>query len=376
MSLNYLDYPVLYVDDEPSNLSTVSYALEDHFAVMTSSSADQALRLLAEQDVAVLLADYKMPDMDGAELCARAQEMRPDTVRIIVTAFPDLHLAMEAINRGRVSRYLTKPFKETELVDALRSAIDVVHLHRSVRSLELRVLRASPQAPAVATVELTDELDRRSNEILASLQNASDLISAARHQAGNDPRMVELLDAALAGERAAWGLAEDLRKLVEKLRRGSTQRPAPLPRCVVTRAVETVVRTLRPEIQKLGKLQVQLDGEPIVAMEHSAFGQVLTHLLFNAAQALAGGNPASARVVVRVDTTGAEALVSVSDSGVGIAPEDQERIFDPFFSTQGRTGLGLAIARELVSSAGGRIAVRSLPGEGSTFTVHLPVRYI
>jgi signal transduction histidine kinase len=377
MSLNYLDYPVLYVDDELSNLSTVSYALEDHFAVMTSSSADEALRLLAEQDVAVLLADYKMPDMDGAELCARAQEMRPDTVRIIVTAFPDLHLAMEAINRGRVSRYLTKPFKETELVDALRSAIDVVHLHRSVRSLELRVLRSgSTAAASVANVELTDELDRNARAILTALQNAADLLQAARHEASPDARMCDLLDAAQVSERAAWQGAEDLRKLVERLRRGSAQKPAPTPRCVVTRAVETVVRTLRPEIQKIGKLQVQIDGEPIVAMEPSAFGQVLTHLLFNAAQALRSVAPATARVVVRVDAAPSEALVSVSDTGVGIAPEDQERIFDPFFSTQGRTGLGLAIARELVSAAGGRIEVSSVPGEGSTFTVRLPMRLI
>jgi signal transduction histidine kinase len=138
--------------------------------------------------------------------------------------------------------------------------------------------------------------------------------------------------------------------------------------------VETVVRTLRPEIQKIGKLQVQIDGEPIVAMEPSAFGQVLTHLLFNAAQALGTGPADGARVVVRVDALESEALVSVSDTGVGITPEDQERIFDPFFSTQGRTGLGLAIARELVSSAGGRIEVSSVSGEGSTFTVHLPMR--
>ena len=70
-------------------------------------------------------------------------------------------------------------------------------------------------------------------------------------------------------------------------------------------------------------------------------------------------------------------VITVSDTGAGIPPDDLRRIFEPFYTTKGRgkgTGLGLAICRELVAALGGKIDVESTPGEGSTFTVRLPLR--
>ena len=109
-------------------------------------------------------------------------------------------------------------------------------------------------------------------------------------------------------------------------------------------------------------------------MTPTALGQILTQLIVNAAQALGTDRGEPAQIVVRVDASESEALISVSDTGVGIGAADHERIFDPFFSTRGRDGLGLAVARELVTAAGGSIAVESAPGQGSTFIVRLPLR--
>jgi len=78
-------------------------------------------------------------------------------------------------------------------------------------------------------------------------------------------------------------------------------------------------------------------------------------------------------MVVRLAVEGDEALISIGDNGVGIAPETRDRIFDPYFTTRpDGAGLGLAVARELVAAAGGSIEVASTPGVGSTFTVRLP----
>jgi signal transduction histidine kinase len=282
---------------------------------------------------------------------------------------------MEAINRGRVSRYLTKPFEDAELLDALHSAIDLVYLQRSVRSLELRVLRSGPPTAAhLANLELAEELERNGALIASSLGEASDLVAAAQNLAGPDGHLRALLDGARTSQDLALQTVAQLRALIDRRPRGGSPRPASAPRCVVARAVETVVRTLRPEVGKFSKVQVQLDGEPVAAIDPTAFAQVLTHLVVNAAQAVGteGGDPAL--IVVRVAATDSEAVVSVSDSGAGINPDDQQRIFDPFFSTRRRDGLGLAVARELVAAAGGSIGVESAPGQGSTFIVRLPLR--
>ena len=117
MPVDYTAYPVLFVDDEQQNLVAFSYAFEERFTVFTASSGLEAIRILREHDIAVLLADQRMPGMTGVEVCTKAQEIRPNTVRILVTAYADLHVAIDAINQSQVLRYLTKPWNNEELAE-------------------------------------------------------------------------------------------------------------------------------------------------------------------------------------------------------------------------------------------------------------------
>ena len=99
------------------------------------------------------------------------------------------------------------------------------------------------------------------------------------------------------------------------------------------------------------------------------------NLLTNAVDAVGQGDKGRGNLEVRAFAHGGGVAISVRDDGVGIAPEDAARIFEPFYTTKGRgkgTGLGLAICRELTTALGGRITVDSAPGRGSTFTVMLP----
>jgi two-component system sensor histidine kinase PilS (NtrC family) len=97
--------------------------------------------------------------------------------------------------------------------------------------------------------------------------------------------------------------------------------------------------------------------------------QVLWNLLVNACQA-----SATARVTVRCRSEPGGAILEVEDDGPGIAPEDLPQIFTPFFTTKASgTGLGLATVQRLVDAHGGSVSVRSGPGQGACFTVHLPV---
>jgi len=101
-----------------------------------------------------------------------------------------------------------------------------------------------------------------------------------------------------------------------------------------------------------------------------ALSGALVNLLENALQACGSGHA----VALEVEARGGEAIVRVRDDGCGIAPELQERLFEPFFTTrQEGTGLGLAIVRSVVEAHGGAVRVESVPGAGSTFTVRLPL---
>jgi signal transduction histidine kinase len=99
--------------------------------------------------------------------------------------------------------------------------------------------------------------------------------------------------------------------------------------------------------------------------------QIVVNLLSNALDAVDG----KGRVTVAAKPAGNDVLITISDTGHGIAPDDLRRIFEPFYTTKGRgkgTGLGLAICRQLTAALGGNISVESQPGHGSTFFVRLP----
>jgi signal transduction histidine kinase len=320
--------------------------------------------------------------MNGTEVCSRAREIKPDVVRMIVTAYADVHTAVDAINRGQISRYIPKPYKKQDLLDILRNAIDFVTIQRGVREMEMRLLRGSPQATAQAVqAELADALAQMGAELRGSIEQASDLVRAALivAQGGAAPagpddraRLVELLDGARRSHADAATTLAKLQKLGSRLRTGQPLHPPPV-RCDAARAVDSMVRILRVELERHGDVEVQIQGVPEVPIEASALGQVVMSLLLNAAQAAVPGSRGTHRMVVRLAVEGDEALISVSDNGVGIAPEARGRIFDPYFSTRpDGAGLGLAVARELVAAAGGSIEVASAPNLGSTFTVRLP----
>jgi len=381
--MDYQAYPILYVDDDRTNLQAMQYLLEGRFTLLTACSGQAALEILAEKDVAILIADMRMPGMSGAEVCRRARDIKPDVVRMIVTAYSDLHTAIDAINRGQISRYIPKPYKKQDLLDILRNAIDFVTIQRGVREMEMRLLRGSPQATAQAVqAELADALAHLGAELRGSIDQASDLVRAAlivaqggeaeMEMEDDRPRLIALLDGARRSHADAAATLAKLEKLRARIGTGEPLRPPPV-RCDAARAVDSMVRILRSELERHGEVEVQIQGVPEVPIEASALGQVVMSLLLNAAQAAVPGSRRTHRMVVRLAVEGDEALISVGDNGVGIAPETRDRIFDPYFTTRpDGAGLGLAVARELVAAAGGSIEVASTPGVGSTFTVRLP----
>jgi response regulator RpfG family c-di-GMP phosphodiesterase len=122
---DYSAYPILYVDDEPANLVTFRFSLEDEFRIITAPSGEAALEVLSSEPVAVLVTDHRMePGISGAELCARARTTRPEAVRMILTAHGDLDAALRAINDGHVRRFIAKPWESADMVAILREAIE------------------------------------------------------------------------------------------------------------------------------------------------------------------------------------------------------------------------------------------------------------
>jgi len=128
-------YPILVVDDEQDNLDAFRFNFKKTFDLLTATSGPEALELLEDHDVAVIVTDQRMPKMTGVELLREAKAVRPDAVGIILTAFTDVDVLIEAINLGQVYRYITKPWDAKEMRGVLQYALERFDLQRENRRM-------------------------------------------------------------------------------------------------------------------------------------------------------------------------------------------------------------------------------------------------
>jgi two-component system response regulator PhcR len=375
--LNYRQFKVLYVDDEPANLTTFRYCFDECFDVVTATSAEEALALLAREPIGLLLADQRMPGMSGAELCKLVRDRHPDVVRMIVTAYSDITAAVAAINSGQVSRYLFKPWREEMMAEVLRAGLDAYHLGVMTRELQVRLLHTEQQA--TTTYLLGRVLHELANPAAALNTNVEWLADTLHALAGRGdlpaPVAAELGEMQNAVREAAAASRELLQR-IDRFRRG--EQPAPKPDGVdLKRAVAAALAIVESQVRKRAELTVDMqDDVPPVLADATQVSQVVINLLLNAADAVEGRPEGARRIALRVhdDATNGHATIEVSDTGDGIAPEMMPRIFEPFVTTKSQDvprGFGLAIVREIVDAVGGDIQVRSELGRGSEFAVRL-----
>jgi DNA-binding NtrC family response regulator len=115
---------IVCVDDDEDVLNAVARSLRDRYDVRATLSARDALAWIVAEEVAVLVSDYDMPEMTGAQLAGQVRNLRPDTVRILLTGQRSLETAVDGINQGEVFRFLGKPFEPSKLRTAVASAIE------------------------------------------------------------------------------------------------------------------------------------------------------------------------------------------------------------------------------------------------------------
>jgi CheY-like chemotaxis protein/two-component sensor histidine kinase len=171
--------------------------------------------------------------------------------------------------------------------------------------------------------------------------------------------------------------AQRVARIVTELRSFARPRASQVAAADLARCVEWALRVTAHEFSHRASLVTEVDPVPPVGMDETQLGQVLVNLLVNAAHAIPPGDVDHNRVTLRAQAESAALVrIEVHDTGEGMSRAVLDHIFDPFFTTKRvgvGTGLGLAICHGIVTSAGGRIEAQSVPGNGSTFRVFLPV---
>jgi two-component system response regulator AtoC/two-component system response regulator HupR/HoxA len=141
LELDFTRFPVLVVDDEQDNLDAFRFVFRKSFRLTYAQGGEQALALIDTLDPAVIVTDQRMPGLRGIEVLQRATQKRPDAVGVLLTAYTDLPVLLEAINSGAVYRYVQKPWDSKELAVVLRQSIERFYTLRENRRLREQLAR-------------------------------------------------------------------------------------------------------------------------------------------------------------------------------------------------------------------------------------------
>jgi response regulator RpfG family c-di-GMP phosphodiesterase len=128
------NFNILYVDDEENNLTSFKAALRRYYNIYTAQTGVDALEIFKQHDIQVIVTDQRMPNMTGVQFLQHIPD-EPDNIRMILTGFSDMDAIIEAINTGKVYRYITKPWDKDELKITIDNALEAVNLRRDNKHL-------------------------------------------------------------------------------------------------------------------------------------------------------------------------------------------------------------------------------------------------
>ena len=173
---------ILIVDDEISILKLLEYTFNQDFRVLTASGGAEALEILEKEDVALIIADQRMPGMTGSEFLEKSIAIRPDAIRMVLTGYTDIDSAIQAINSGRVYRYLTKPWEDEELRINVKRGVETYNLQQANRRLLGELKEANEHLEEKVRLR-TAEIEEANQQLReAQLRVEEDLALAERIQ--------------------------------------------------------------------------------------------------------------------------------------------------------------------------------------------------
>jgi len=169
--------PILYVDDEEDNLTVFNSAFRRDYEVHLALSGQEGLEIMKKHPIQMIITDQRMPEMTGIQFLEKIIPDYPDCIRMILTGFSDIEAIIQAINTGRVYRYITKPWSKEELKINIDKGLETYNLREQNRKL-IEDLKEANQTLEQKVIDRTKKIEAQNQEITSSIQYASKIQSA------------------------------------------------------------------------------------------------------------------------------------------------------------------------------------------------------
>src|SRR5579884_3909926 len=378
---------ILIVDDDTALLQALPQALRlriKGIQIDTSDSAPKAFSLIEQNDYDAIVSDIKMPGMDGLALLAQIKARRPETPTLLITGHGEHNLAIEAL-RGGAYDFIQKPIDRDYFVAALQRAMQTYALRRQVQEQQRALEEYAHSLEAL--------VQERTRELVQANATKDEFLSLASHELRTPLSSLKAMIQVLLRRQETTGVVR--RPELENMERSVRRMELLVNDLLNTSLLETGMfalhmrrcdlvtlcrRILEEHVMGTNvRITFVTPSDPIeVEVDVDRISQVVLNLLSNARKYSSVGAPISLILERREDT----GVLMVQDQGVGIPQDQLPHIFERFYRVPGierqsgsnvGLGLGLYIAQKIVECHKGRIEVSSHPGNGSTFSVILPL---
>jgi two-component system, probable response regulator PhcQ len=382
---DYKKFAVLYVDDEEKSLTSFTRAFGEQFRTLTATTAQQGLKLLEEHadEIGLLMTDQRMPGEKGVWLLERARQFRPRVIRVLVTAYADMDAAIAAVNSGAIYKYVSKPWDPPQLEQTLKRGLEffIVQAERDQLLREkMSVLHNMLIADRIVSLGLLAAgLSHHIRNSLVAVKTFLDLAPVKMSEEKTDLQGLRNPDFWKDYHRNVQSQIEKINALLKDLWTASSNPSAPFTDQIsLSHIIGEAVGSLK-EAFAARRIEVESrvpETLPLLRVDKPKFSRLFELLLREELAMLPAGSRVTLVAELR-DGPPSEIIIQINDNGPGLPEEALRAVFDPFVVRSGAPseyGIHLMACFFIVHHHGGKIEAKTQPGQGTTFTIHLPLQ--
>ncbi len=351
---------VLYVDDEEQNLQSFYANYRRQFYVKTAISADEAREVLKQDWFQVIIADQRMPRETGVEFLSKYLIENPKPIRILMTAQADIKTVIDAINKGKIFKYIEKP-APSELVEF--SIKEAFQLYEAIDNLEVKNKELEK-----TNRELDKFIYSASHDLRAPLLSILGLVNLGKQDMDNSENYLNLI------EKSALKLDSFILNLINYYKNAKLE-VYPKHFNLEELAKETYENVLYFDGAGDINFKVTVHSEEnTLITDKTKLVIVFNNLITNCIR-YRDKEKQEQKIDIDLDSKNNEASIIISDNGIGIKRENLEKVFSMFYKvskhSQG-SGIGMYIVKDAIEKLNGSINIESEPGVGTRFIMRIP----
>lgn len=357
------DFKILYIDDEVQNLNSFKATFRRDFEIFTAINTREAHQILKNHTVQIIITDQKMPEITGIEFFKQIIDIYPDPIRILLTGYTDIDALADAINIGNIYRYITKPWNELELRNAIKNAFDTYYdkvlLKEKVRELE----------------QTNEELNRFiysiSHDLRAPVASIKGILNLINLEGLNDlPENKSYAEYCNMFSSCVEKLDFYIQKTIQYYRANKSviERKA----IDFNQLLNNLITYQIPQKKEV-KVSIEIQQTEVFWNDEFLLEVILGNIISNAVD-YQRAEELDKYVTIKIVNDFENAFICIEDNGIGIEKEYIDKIFAQFFKGRHHqgTGLGLYIVKQTVQKLKGEIKVTSTVGIGTKIEIRIP----